>query len=863
MDVIKKFRETKNLFKQGEEQLQLIKEEIGRLEDQYQNKIEDLAEKLHLSSVDVEHFKKFLNEPYVLLPAGKKEEWYVAVPKFIRMNLGWLDFTTDTYNVFRINKFIDWLGDIPKEIREKFKFKQKLPFKIFDGMMLTGSEHQDTAWTRYNKHLSRREGKEKIRITRGHEFQLIAKLIDDGILPFIAQPVDKEDLRKAEVNFELREYQEDAHKIFLKTGAVGIYWSFSAGKTFFGMYASAEIKGPKLVVVPTTTLVEQWRERFEEYTNISKEVEIVTYHSYHKIQDNEYSLIIFDECLTGDTIITLQDGGFEKIRDINNNQKVLGGKVINKFDKIVKETIKITTSFSELETTITHPHIVLKRKRDKHNNQWFKITEKDIHIVPSEKLILKDCLLIPHSLPHIDKTSWTSDQLAFVALIACDGHIEKNKNVIKVAVSKKGEKEWIRDVFINGMKSFLKDNGNFWEFTNKRGDYTIGCSSKKLKEILNNVFLIPDGKKSSIIDIPNEIFYAPLKSIKSFIDVCFSCESNLTEERNKSKRIYFSSVSKNYIVKLQLLLKKFGIHSNRTMRYRSGKNHNDVYHIYIGGKDFNNLMDLLSFLREKLNTTKRNKGRYLNNEVVFRKNKYRIVPIKKIEKKHINKKVYDFSSDPSHIFIANGSLTHNCHHLPANVFSKFSTIRAKYRIGLSGSPYREDGRTDYIFALTGFPIGLSWDNLIELGVIEKPDIRLYIFTHWRDKEKKLQELLSINKKTIVFCDSIPTGKRLSKQYEVPFVYGDTRDRLEIIKNSETTIVSRVGDEGLSIPDIERIIEFDFLFGSRRQEVQRMGRILHGKSKGEHNILMTEAEYQNYSKRLMGLYEKGFKIEIVR
>jgi len=43
----------------------------------------------------------------------------------------------------------------------------------------------------------------------------------------------------------------------------------------------------------------------------------------------------------------------------------------------------------------------------------------------------------------------------------------------------------------------------------------------------------------------------------------------------------------------------------------------------------------------------------------------------------------------------------------------------------------------------------------------------------------------------------------------------------------------------------------------------MGRILHGKSKGEHNILMTEAEYQNYSKRLMGLYEKGFKIEIVR
>lgn len=499
MDLIKKFRETKNLFQQGEEQLEIIKKEIENLEQQYQNKISDITDKLHLSDVDVDRFKKFLNEPYVLLPAGKKEEWYVAVPKFIRMNLGWLDFSTDTYNVFRINKFIDWIGEIPKEIREKFKFKPKLPLKIYDGMMLTGLENQDVAWERYGQHLSRREGKEKIRITQGHEFQLIAKLIDDGILPFIAQPVDKEDLRKPEVNFELRDYQEEARKMFLKTGAVGIYWSFSAGKTYYGMYLSAEIKGPKLVVVPTTTLVEQWQQRFQEHTGISHEVEVVTYHSYHKIQDNEYSLVIFDEV----------------------------------------------------------------------------------------------------------------------------------------------------------------------------------------------------------------------------------------------------------------------------------------------------------------------------------------------------------------------------HHLPANVFSKFSTIRAKYRIGLSGSPYREDGRTDYIFALTGFPIGLSWDNLIELGVIEKPDIRLYIFTHWRDKEKKLQELLAISKKTIVFCDSIPTGKRLSKQYEVPFVYGDTRDRLEIIKNSEITIVSRVGDEGLSLPDIERVIEFDFLFGSRRQEVQRMGRVLHGKSKGEHIILMTEAEYNSYSKRLYSLYEKGFKIEIIR
>lgn len=48
------------------------------------------------------------------------------------------------------------------------------------------------------------------------------------------------------------------------------------------------------------------------------------------------------------------------------------------------------------------------------------------------------------------------------------------------------------------------------------------------------------------------------------------------------------------------------------------------------------------------------------------------------------------------------------YHLPANSFSKLATINTTYRMGLSASPYREDGGTDYIFALTGYPVGLKW-----------------------------------------------------------------------------------------------------------------------------------------------------------
>lgn len=499
MEAIKKLRETKDLFDLAEENFRVIEEEINNQREEYKKRIKEISQQLQFTQFEEANFGNFLKEPYVILPTKRTEEWFVVVPKFIRMNLGWLDFSTSTYNVFKINKFANWLGDIPTEIQNRFKFKPKMPVKVFDGMVLTGDRHQEETWGRYSDHLLSKEGKDKIRIKRGHEFKLIAKLIDDGILPFIPKPIEKNDLRSPEVNFEMRDYQNDAWQKFLDTGAIGIYWAFSAGKTFLGMYACASIKGPKLVVVPTRTLVEQWEDRLKKYTNIAHEVQIMTYRSFDKVRNKEWALVIYDEV----------------------------------------------------------------------------------------------------------------------------------------------------------------------------------------------------------------------------------------------------------------------------------------------------------------------------------------------------------------------------HHLPANMFSKLGTLNTKYRIGLSGTPYREDGRTDYIFALTGFPIGLSWDNLIDLGIIEEPDIRLYILKNWRDKEDKLKELLAVQKKTIIFCDSIRIGQRLSKLFEIPFVYGSTRNRIEIIKKSDTTIVSRVGDEGLSVPNIERVIEIDFLFGSRRQEGQRMGRLFHGEEKGEHVIIMTENEYEEYSKRFYSITEKGFRIEVIR
>lgn len=207
-----------------------------------------------------------------------------------------------------------------------------------------------------------------------------------------------------------------------------------------------------------------------------------------------------------------------------------------------------------------------------------------------------------------------------------------------------------------------------------------------------------------------------------------------------------------------------------------------------------------------------------------------------------------------------------CQTLPATQFSKISTINTKYRIGLSATPYREeDGTTKYIFALTGYPVGLNWNELKEQGVTKYPDVKVLLHRTQRQKRNTVKEY--INKKTgniVIFCDSIDEGKKLSRELNIPFVHGDTDDRLNKFRNNRVIISSRVGDEGMSLENINVVIEYDFHGRSRRQELQRAGRIMHNKSeKGEHYILMTDEEYEKYSRRLLSLEQKGFKIEKIR
>jgi DNA excision repair protein ERCC-3 len=149
-------------------------------------------------------------------------------------------------------------------------------------------------------------------------------------------------------------------------------------------------------------------------------------------------------------------------------------------------------------------------------------------------------------------------------------------------------------------------------------------------------------------------------------------------------------------------------------------------------------------------------------------------------------------------------------HLPANTYARLALIKTKYRIGTTATPWREDGRIDLIFALTGFPLGLSWEEFLKMKVIAKPYIELIIVPSITQKFKVLDELVREHQdKTMIFCDGINLGKKIASKYNIPFVYGATSRRLQVIEKNPITVVSRVGDEGIDITDLRTIIEFDF------------------------------------------------------
>ena len=204
------------------------------------------------------------------------------------------------------------------------------------------------------------------------------------------------------------------------------------------------------------------------------------------------------------------------------------------------------------------------------------------------------------------------------------------------------------------------------------------------------------------------------------------------------------------------------------------------------------------------------------------------------------------------------------HVLPSDSFSRLATISTKYRCGGSASLYREDGRENYILALCGQPIGMNWQETARLLGKKYHDVYVHLVNDEESKFKILGELLNKKRKTLIFVEEIALGEKIADKFGIPFIHGETRpsERLRISKESKVFVASRVFELGISLKDLEHIIEVSGLGGSRRESIQRTGRLMHSEQEAKrHDILFTRDEYyeRGFSKRLHSLIEKGFRL----
>jgi hypothetical protein len=191
--------------------------------------------------------------------------------------------------------------------------------------------------------------------------------------------------------------------------------------------------------------------------------------------------------------------------------------------------------------------------------------------------------------------------------------------------------------------------------------------------------------------------------------------------------------------------------------------------------------------------------------------------------------------------------------LPANTFSKLAFVKTKYRLGLTGTPWREDERQHLIVALSGFPVAIRWAELISAGVLKRPRIIVATVPSEAAKTNYVKSLIAKRKgRAMVFCDWIEQGQALADALDVPFVHGGTARKLEKVQESDVCVVSRIGDRGVSLPDLRLVIEVAGAGSAREQFAQRVGRLLHGEFTGEFYTVFTPEEAAKYRGRIFGV-----------
>jgi len=133
-------------------------------------------------------------------------------------------------------------------------------------------------------------------------------------------------------------------------------------------------------------------------------------------------------------------------------------------------------------------------------------------------------------------------------------------------------------------------------------------------------------------------------------------------------------------------------------------------------------------------------------------------------------------------------------------------------------------------------------------------------------------------KIIVFSDNVFALEHYAKAMRKPYIFGGTsnKERQEVLENFQhnelinTVFLSKIGDTSLDLPEATCLIQISSHYGSRRQEAQRLGRILRAKRRNEdtfnaffYSLVSKDTTEMAYSaKRQAFLVDQGYSFKTI-
>ncbi|KAJ8654782.1 hypothetical protein O0I10_009503 [Lichtheimia ornata] len=246
------------------------------------------------------------------------------------------------------------------------------------------------------------------------------------------------------------------------------------------------------------------------------------------------------------------------------------------------------------------------------------------------------------------------------------------------------------------------------------------------------------------------------------------------------------------------------------------------------------------------------------------------------------------------------------HVVPANMFrTVVTTIAAHAKLGLTATLVREDEKIDDLNFLIGPKLyEANWMDLASRGHIanvqcaevwcpmtpefykeylrENSRKRMLLYVMNPKKLQACQYLIQYHErrgdKIIVFSDNVYALVEYAKKLEKPYIYGGTgqQERMRILQNFQynpavnTIFLSKVGDTSIDLPEATCLIQISSHYGSRRQEAQRLGRILRAKRRNDegfnaffYSLVSRDTQEMYYStKRQQFLIDQGYAFKVI-